>query len=64
MSNDKAIAYGKEKRKPYRGSKVIDYSCRNHGSCEYCRDNRTYQTTKQLLKIKEQLRDSNTDTPS
>ncbi len=36
MSLDKAIEHGKEKRKPYRGSKVIDRSCRNHGNCGWC----------------------------
>ena len=41
MSLEKAIAHGKEKRKPYRGSKRFDCSCRNHGSCGYCLSNRT-----------------------
>lgn len=42
MSLDKAIKYGKEKRKPYRRAKAIDGTCRNHGSCEYCRDARLF----------------------
>jgi hypothetical protein len=33
MSLDKAIKTGKEHRKPYRGSKAFDRSCRNHGDC-------------------------------
>ena len=37
---DKAIEHGKEHRQPYRKSKRFDRSCRNHGSCPYCRDNR------------------------
>ena len=37
MSLDKAIAHGKEKRKPYRGAKAVDATCRNHGSCPHCR---------------------------
>ena len=41
MSLDKAIKHGKEKRKIYRKAKAIDCTCRNHGSCSYCRDNRT-----------------------
>lgn len=57
MSNDKAIIYGKSKRKPYRGGKAIARSCRNHGSCEYCLGNRRYQTNKQLGKIKDQYYD-------
>jgi len=47
MSLDKAIASGKEKRKPYRGAKAIDYTCRNHGSCAYCRGKVKYKKQKQ-----------------
>ena len=43
MSLDKAIEYGKEKRKPYRGSKAIDPSCRNHGGCPWCERNRKHK---------------------
>lgn len=43
MSLDKAILHGKEKRKPYRGSKYFDRSCRNHGRCKWCRDNRLHK---------------------
>ena len=48
MSLDKAIAHGKEKRKPYHGSKAIDPSCRNHGggrkyACPWCAENRKYK---------------------
>lgn len=32
MGLDKAIEHGKEKRKPYKGAKAIDCTCRNHGS--------------------------------
>ena len=28
MSLDKAIKHGKEKRKPYRGAKAVDKTCR------------------------------------
>ena len=48
MSLDKAIKHGKEKRKPYRGSKAIDCTCRNHGSCVWCRDNRLYKFSKAM----------------
>ena len=41
MSLDKAIRFGKERRKEYRDSRRFDCSCRNHGSCSYCRSNRT-----------------------
>lgn len=46
MSLDKAIAHGKEKRKPYIGAKAVDCTCRNHGSCEWCKANRLYQYLK------------------
>ena len=57
MSLDKAILYGKEHRKPYHKSKRFDKTCRNHGSCPYCRDNRLHNRNKteedSQLKIKE-----------
>lgn len=43
MSLDKAIKHGKEHRKPYKGSKSIDKTCRNHGSCPWCEENRKYK---------------------
>ena len=43
MSLDKAIEHGKEKRKPYRRAKAVDATCRNHGSCRWCKENRLYQ---------------------
>ena len=43
MSLDKAIEHHKEKRKPYRGAKAIDCTCRNHGSCPWCVENRTHK---------------------
>lgn len=43
MSLDKAVKYGKEKRKPYRGSEVIFGSCRNHGGCPWCERNRKHK---------------------
>ena len=43
MTLDKAIKHGKEHRKPYRGGKAFDKTCRNHGSCDWCRDNRKHK---------------------
>lgn len=43
MALDKAIKHGKEHRKPYRGSKVIDKTCRNHGGCPWCEENRKHK---------------------
>ena len=42
MSLDKAIEHKKERRKPYRGAKAIDCTCRNHGSCDYCKYSRLH----------------------
>ena len=46
MGLEKAIKFGKEKRKPYRGGKAVSNSCRNHGNCEYCKQNRLYSFKK------------------
>lgn len=54
MSLNKAIAHGKEKRKPYRGSKAFSYRCRNHGGCGACEGNRLYQTIKEMERMEEQ----------
>lgn len=43
MSLDKAIDHGKEKRKPYRGPKAVDCTCRNHGTCKWCEENRKHK---------------------
>lgn len=41
MSLEKAIEHGKEHRRKYYDSRRFDCSCRSHGSCSYCRSNRT-----------------------
>lgn len=57
MSLEKGIKSGKEKRKPYRRSKVFDSDCKNHGSCGWCRDNRLYQYRKELERVKFEEKD-------
>ena len=52
---DKAIEHGKEHRKPYRGSKVFDRTCRNHGGCDWCKDNRLYRTNRLEEKAKQDI---------
>lgn len=42
---------GKEHRKPYRRSKAFDATCRNHGSCPWCRENRLHATRKRKLAV-------------
>lgn len=57
MALDKAIKYGKEHRKPYRGGKAIDKTCRNHGGCTWCEENRKYKNIKRLKKALDKLKE-------
>ena len=42
MSFDTEYPSRKDRRKPYRGSKEFDRSCRSGGDCPYCRENRLH----------------------
>lgn len=57
MSLDKSIANGREHRKPYRKEKAVDRTCRNHGSCVYCKANRLYSARKTLLEVAEKIQE-------
>lgn len=50
MALDKAIKFKKELRKPYYKSKAFAPSCRNHGGCPACEENRKHGTRKRLAK--------------
>ena len=54
MSLDKAIKYGKEKRKPYRGGKAVSSHCRNHGGCTWCEGGRLHKHKKAEAMYKEE----------
>ena len=54
MSLDKAIKYGKEHRKPYRGAAVWDSHCRNNNYCSWCRDNRTHSNQLREYRAREE----------
>lgn len=54
MSLDKAIIFGKEKRKQYRGAKSIDPSCRNHGGCPWCEEGRMHKYRRDMIRMEEQ----------
>lgn len=54
---NKAIEHGKERRKPYRGSKAFDKSCRNHGGCDWCKENRLYKFKKEKEKTLDKLKE-------
>lgn len=57
MSFDKDYPNRKDKRKPYKDAKR--FACRCHGSCPYCKGNRTFFDKKRRvdadLKLKEFL---------
>jgi hypothetical protein len=64
MGLEKAIAHGKEKRKSYKVSPIpfsgknAKYncsSCRNHGSCPYCRKNRLHKYLVQEIRTREEI---------
>ena len=57
MSLDKAIKYGKEKRKPYTGAKAVDRTCRNHGSCDWCKANRLYSSRRKEAACEDRMKD-------
>jgi len=52
---DKAIKSGKEHRKPYYDTRRFDCTCRNHGSCDWCKANRLYQITREKDKANNKL---------
>ena len=52
MSFDKNYPNRKDKRKVYYRSKSFDRTCRNHGSCPWCKGNRTFFDKKWRLKSK------------
>ena len=54
---NKAIFYGKEHRKPYKGSKAIDPSCRNHGGCIWCEQNRKHKFIKVESAMEKELKE-------
>ncbi len=53
MSLLKAIISGKEHRHHYRGSKSFDRTCRNHRSCDLCRNNRLHKHKKREIALSE-----------
>ena len=55
MSLEMGIKYNKEHRKPFRGAKAFDCSCRNHGSCGYCNSNRTIFDKRARLRVEGQV---------
>lgn len=50
MSFDTSYPNRKDWRRPYHQSKRFDRTCRNHGSCPWCRANRLHRHIRQALK--------------
>jgi hypothetical protein len=62
MSLTKAIESGKEHRIQYgeKGTsyaKLVDATCRNHGSCIYCLNNRTHKSKRMKEEIKSKMKE-------
>lgn len=55
MSLDKAIEHNKEHRKPYRGAKACDKTCRNHGSDDWAKSNRLNSRNRLIEKSNQEL---------
>lgn len=55
MGLEKAIEHHKERRRPYRGSKSFDYSCRNHGGCPICEGNRLHHDRREEERTRKEL---------
>jgi hypothetical protein len=45
------------KKQPYRKSRRFDKTCRCHGSCSYCTNNRLIQQAREEARIVAQLRE-------
>lgn len=57
MSLRKAIEHRKEHRRPYYGSKAIDKTCRNHGGCPWCEENRKHKYLKTSQKMLDKMKE-------
>lgn len=57
MSLDKAIEHNKEHRKPYRGAKECDKTCRNHGSDDWAKNNRLNRSNRLIEKSNQELKE-------
>ena len=58
---DKAIEHGKEHRKKYIKAKAVDATCRNHGSCTWCKGNRMHSIHKRVEAAKAEINFLNED---
>ena len=56
MGFDKDYPNRKDHRKPFRGAKAVDHSCRNNGACGYCSANRQHSRLKNERAAKEEIK--------
>mgnify|MGYP003650285681 CR=1 FL=1 len=45
----------KTRRKPKTGAKAVAHSCRNNGTCDYCKGNRLHKHKREESKADEKL---------
>ena len=59
MGLEKSIERGKERRKEYRDGdpRSVDTSCHNHGSCPWCKGNRTHSARVQEEIAKDKIKE-------
>ena len=57
MSFYKYYPNRKDHRKQYRDSRRFDATCKNHGSCSYCRDKRLYRYNKEIERTDNMLKE-------
>lgn len=64
MPLDIAIEKGREHRRPYRGAKAVDGTCRNHGGkgkrhcggqCLWCLGSRMIRDTREKERIRQEM---------
>ena len=53
--NEKTLS--REHRRQWRGSKLIDKSCINHGTCPWCQRNRNRQKRIAKIRLNELLKE-------
>lgn len=58
MARKRYPKYLSKKRKPYRGSRRFDYTCRNHGGCSWCKGNRLHKRRLAERIAKEKLKEA------
>ena len=60
MALDKAIQYGKEKRKPYyKIAQQVEPSGICHGGCDWCLGNRMYRSNRIKEKVEQEEKEYN-----